>query len=1217
MSVQQGSSRAADPRGADSAAPPEAAALRVDGSGRILAVNGVARSLLKAEPGATLSTLVAALGLSAVQWAMGQLRQAARQPAAAEVLLTGPRVLLAGVGPVRLVLAPEDSGHWVLGLDPLPGARRPVPPVPAAAPVREGRDDSALRELRRMFWESPFPVVLQDAEFRIIDVNHAFLDYCGYRREQLIGLDPMALFHPDDRAFQQGLRGDLRNDVEHDAAAAMSVRRFKDAAGHTRWYRAAHCRVLDGEGHPLALSVLYDCTAEHTARERADRSVHELDQWFDMTTVGMLLFDADGRVVRSNPALPQLIGPVPEQLVNAQASLQSLLGWHVGGPLDALRPGDRPLHRNGRVDVDGEERALHAVVRCLEERQGQRRFMVVIEDRTAEDERDMARSQLGALAETAQAGLATFDQGTGRFQFAGGTPQGGGLMSSELKAISRELVRPETLADFDLVQRAVRHGERADARYAIEHPELGLRWLQTRVEPRTLSSGKRSTSVLTLDVTDQHLAQQRSERLLHELTTILESTSTGIAYLRGDTLLRHNRQFEHMLALAPEAAQGRSLPELFPDTEAARQALREAREVLAEAGLYETELEIPQRLGPPRWCALSMRRMESSGGEIESIAVLSDITRLKAQQAELAALAHDRELMFSLSDVGIVFFRGGRVQRASEGFSILTGYGPQELAAMDERWLFPDEAEYRGVQARAGEALQREGRWAGERRLRRKDGSLCWVQVHKRLVEGEEPDTAIIASYVNVDARRRAEHALANQVERTRAILDSVLVGIVTVGPRGIEWMNRSARRMFAGDLADFAGQPISVVASDDPDHPFRRSTERLEEGPSNTFECRVLARDGRHFWVVGNAVLTGTRSSGREITYALLDIDSRRQAEQRIAEAQASLTRLIDLAPLAITLRDARSLRILQANPIAAGLFGRTPETLIGSSVEEVHGPEMAASVRADMEAALTSHGVTQRDYRICVNGEHSIWDARYLPLARAGEAPDQLLFVAANVTEQRAAEEARLEAAIAQRDLLVKEVHHRIKNNLQGVAGLLQQIAMRKPEMAGAIHEVAGQVQAIAHVYGLQVGAVGPLPLQRVVDAITGSVQKTFDRPIVLRVEGESAGAWGLPEAESIPIALTLNELLTNALKHSASGEVACRLHCTEDGVRIEVANPGRLAPDFSLARFPGGVSGLGLVRALLPRRSARLTLENQGDQVVACVQLTPPGVQRLPAR
>ncbi|PPE71726.1 PAS domain S-box protein [Caldimonas thermodepolymerans] len=1190
-------------------------ALRLTPTGAIAGANAALHARLKLPANAMLSSLVSPLGLPAVQWVIHQLRQAARESGFAPVSLVGPEVTLPGGLPARLRLVGDAREGWLLRFEPVVPV---LPEDPEPGPAAEPDDGTALRELRCMFWHSPFPVVLQDAEHRIVDVNQALLDYSGYAREDLLGLDPAVLFHPEDREQREALRHRLDQELERAGTSVMGEQRFIDASGRTRWYRAAHRQVRDARGRVLLLSVLYDCTAEHQARERAERSVHELDQWFDLSPVGMMLFDEDGLIVRSNRALHQLIGEVPLSLSQAHPRLQDLLGWYVGGPLASLYPGSEPLHRDALVDHLGDERVLHAVVRCLEVRNGQRRYMVVIEDRTAEERLDMAESQLGALAETAQAELATFDEDTGVLQLGRAVAgEGGGVMDNEFRAIQRERVRPDTLPEFDRVQQALREGGRAEARYAIQHPELGTRWLHTRVEPRLLRSGKRSMAVVTLDVTEQHLMQQRSERLLRELTSILDSVTAGIAYLRGQTLLRYNRQFERLLGLAPDAAREQRFADLLPSSVDAARLIGEAMHVLSQTLLYETEIEIARPGQPTRWCALSMRRMDASGPEIESIVVLSDVTRLKLQQAELEAVARDRELMFSLSDVGIVFLRHGRIQRANEGFSLLSGYAPWELEQLEQRALFADPDDHARLYAEQSEALLRTGRWTGERLLRRKDGVLCWVQVHKRLVHEGDPDGGMIASYVNVDARRLAEQALAIQAERTRAILDSVLVGIVTVGPQGIEWMNRSARRMFGGDLADFSGQPISVVATDDPDHPLQQAAvAHLELGQTQNFECELRARDGRNFWVVGNAVVTGSGPHGREITYALLDIDSRRQAEQRIAEAQASLQRLIDLAPMAITLFDARTLRILQVNPVAAELARREVGALVGRTLEDSYPPREAALMRADMAAALASDGVTQREYRFDAgDGSTTVWDARYLPLARPGQPPDQLLLVATNVTEQRAAQEARLEAAIAQRELLVKEVHHRIKNNLQGVAGLLQQIAMRKPEMAGPISEVAGQVQAIAHVYGLQVGSVGPLRLTRVVEAITGSVQKTFDRPIALRIEGEDAQAWVLPEAESIPIALTLNELLTNAIKHSASGEVGCRLACEPDAVQIEVSNPGRLPAGFTLAQIPGGVSGLGLIRALLPRRSARLTLENDGDRVLAVVRLTPPGVTRLP--
>lgn len=291
----------------------------------------------------------------------------------------------------------------------------------------------------------------------------------------------------------------------------------------------------------------------------------------------------------------------------------------------------------------------------------------------------------------------------------------------------------------------------------------------------------------------------------------------------------------------------------------------------------------------------------------------------------------------------------------------------------------------------------------------------------------------------------------------------------------------------------------------------------------------------------------------------------------------------------------------------------------MLGGTPALLFGAEQGAQAVADMREALASQAVVQREYRVPAGPATRIWDARLLHLAGVGDddAPELLLMVASDVTEQRAAEQARLQAAISQRELLVREVHHRIKNNLQGVAGLLQQIAARRPEVAPVLKEAVGQVQAIAQVYGLQVGASGPLMLKRVFDAIVGSVQRMQGRVITTAAEGGALlDDWCLPEAEAIPIALSLNELLGNALRHGNGAQVRCQLICDTAGVVVEIANPGRLPEGFLLQNVKSGVSGLGLVRALLPRRSAILSLEQQHGDVVCRLELIPPSVVHNPA-
>ena len=167
---------------------------------------------------------------------------------------------------------------------------------------------------------------------------------------------------------------------------------------------------------------------------------------------------------------------------------------------------------------------------------------------------------------------------------------------------------------------------------------------------------------------------------------------------------------------------------------------------------------------------------------------------------------------------------------------------------------------------------------------------------------------------------------------------------------------------------------------------------------------------------------------------------------------------------------------------------------------------------------------------------GRRRVWDTRIVPLPAARRRRRRRSCCWWPATSPSSAPPSRRGCRRRSRSARCwcKEVHHRIKNNLQGVAGLLQQYAARHPEVAAVLGEAVGQVQAIAQVYGLQVGASGPLRLARVVEAIAQSVQRTFGRDDRVRRRSGCRRASMLPEAESIPIALTVNELLTNAVKH-----------------------------------------------------------------------------------
>jgi two-component sensor histidine kinase len=113
--------------------------------------------------------------------------------------------------------------------------------------------------------------------------------------------------------------------------------------------------------------------------------------------------------------------------------------------------------------------------------------------------------------------------------------------------------------------------------------------------------------------------------------------------------------------------------------------------------------------------------------------------------------------------------------------------------------------------------------------------------------------------------------------------------------------------------------------------------------------------------------------------------------------------------------------------------------------------------------------------------------------------------------------------------------------------------------------------------------------------------------------------ADVW-LDSNASVSIALVLNELIQNALKHGSQREVAevsISLAGDENRVSARICNPGTaLPPDFDFAADKGYGTGLGLVRTLLPRHGAQLDFTCDGKQICAELVLSQPVIVRLVA-
>ncbi len=209
--------------------------------------------------------------------------------------------------------------------------------------------------------------------------------------------------------------------------------------------------------------------------------------------------------------------------------------------------------------------------------------------------------------------------------------------------------------------------------------------------------------------------------------------------------------------------------------------------------------------------------------------------------------------------------------------------------------------------------------------------------------------------------------------------------------------------------------------------------------------------------------------------------------------------------------------------------------------------------------------------------------------------------------------AQEGRCRAAErAQRDALVREVHHRIKNNLQGIVGMLRRLDRQHPQLHEAINQMVSQVHGIAVVHGLQGRSAGEsIVLAELVQAVAQGMSQAWATPVRLQ-SAPHCLPWRVAASEAVPVALVLGELMRNAVKHGGQAAQDVQLHCSCDAqaqhARITVSNPGHWAPDAARDALPAG-HGLDLVRLLLPRQGARLTHDALDGRVIARLDLFHP--------
>lgn len=473
--------------------------------------------------------------------------------------------------------------------------------------------------------------------------------------------------------------------------------------------------------------------------------------------------------------------------------------------------------------------------------------------------------------------------------------------------------------------------------------------------------------------------------------------------------------------------------------------------------------------------------------------------------------------------------------------------------------------------------------------------------------------TGIVASTSNLTALKQAEQARQESEMRFRGIFDQMYQFIGLLAPDGtLLEANQTALQFAGATLADVINRPFWEAPwwqiSPATQEQLQSAIARAAQGEFVRYEVDVQGLD--HQIITLDFSLRPIFNEAQQVALLIpegRDITERKQAQQQI-ELQAVITR--NMAG-GICLVNADDGTIVYANPKFEQMFGYDPGELTGkhASIVNYATEELSAeAINQTIRAAVLAHQEATYEVHNVKKDGTPFWCRATTSVFEHPAYGKVLVAVQQDISEQKKAED-QLRASLEEKELLLKEIYHRVKNNLQVIYSLLnlQSRHLKDPAALAALKDSQSRVRAMALVHEklYQSPSLSHIDFADYITSLSHSLLAFYQAGYSTPNLTLNLASFWLDIETAIPCGLILTELISNALKHAFpegfKGELEISLtRSSADHVTLSVQDNGiGMAPDIDLKTMPS--LGLQLVRNLAQQIKGSITLspQHQGTQ------------------